>query len=267
MADSTALSVFIGHDSREAVVSEVAAYSIKKRTHTAVNLTFLKHKELRKAGYFHRPWLTDSDGNNVDLIDNKPFSTEFSHTRFLIPSLMKYKGWALFADNDMLFLSDIKNLFALCDDRYAVMVVKHNHIVKADYEKMDGRKQQGYYRKNWSSFVLWNCAHPSNHKITKGYVNLSKGCDLHSFKWLSDDLIGNLPITYNYINGISPKMPASSGSRPDVIHYTEGGPWFKNYRNTPYAQLWLDEYEDWQRSLNESYVTDIPTLAYEKEEL
>lgn len=264
---SEAYQVFIGWDTREQAVSEVAAHSIRKRTKIPVDITFLKHKELRKSGHFHRPWLVDSDGNTIDLIDNKPFSTEFSHTRFLVPSLMKYKGWALFADADMLFLSDIKDLFALCNEKYAAMVVKHNHIVKSDTEKMDGQKQQGYHRKNWSSFVLWNCAHPFNHKITKAYVNLSKGCDLHSFNWLPDDLIGNLPVTYNYINGVSPKMPASSGSRPDVIHYTEGGPWFPNYRDAPYAQLWLDEYEDFQRSLEGYFVSEIPTTAYERDEL
>lgn len=261
------VQVFLGWDAREQVASEIAAHSIKKRTKSNINVRFLKHKELRKSGHFHRPWLTDSEGQTIDLIDNKPFSTEFSHTRFLIPSLMKYQGWALCADADMLFLCDIKELFALCDDRYAVMVVKHSHIIKQDSEKMDGQKQQGYHRKNWSSFVLWNCSHPSNAKITKGYVNLSKGSDLHSFKWLSDDLIGNLPTTYNYINGISPKMPASTGYRPNVIHYTEGGPWFENYRNAPYAQLWLDEYEDFQRSLDGHFISDIPTTVYEKDEL
>lgn len=267
MADSGALSIYIGFDSREPAASEVASHSIRKRTKSPVEVKFLKHKELRKSGHFHRPWLTDSEGNNIDLIDNKVFSTEFSHTRFLVPALMKYQGWALFADADMLFLCDIKELFALCDNKYAVMVVKHDHKVRHDSEKMDGQKQQGYYRKNWSSFVLWNCAHPSNNRITKGYVNLSKGADLHAFSWLTDDLIGALPMTYNYISGISPKMPASSGSRPNVIHYTEGGPWHEKYRNAPYSQLWLDEYEDWQRSREDYFVTDVPTTAFEKDEL
>lgn len=259
------LTTFIGFDEREPAASEVAEYSIRKRTKYPVVIQHLKHKDLRKVGLFLRPWLTDArTGLRRDLIDGNPFSTEFSHTRFLIPELMGFKGWALFMDADMMFLSDIKKLFELCDDSKAVMCVKHNHHIKGDTIKMDGQVQQGYNRKNWSSFVLWNCGHEANKQLTKGFVNTAKGSDLHSFSWLANDQIGELPHTYNYISGVSPKLPLEMGARPHVIHYTEGGPWFSNCRNVPYAQFWLDEYEEYQANRDEHFVTNVPTMAYDK---
>lgn len=174
---------------------------------------------------------------------------------------MNFKGWALFMDSDMVFMSDIAKLLVLADEKYAVMCVKHNHIPPANSMKMDGREQLRYHRKNWSSFVLWNCSHPANKVVTKEYVGFAKGTDLHSFSWLADDLIGDLPKTYNFISGVSPKLVGM----PDVIHYTEGGPWFDECKEVPYAGTWIEEYEDLQA--NGKLITDIPSVAYEKAEV
>ena len=261
-------SLFIGHDGREAVASEVAAHSIVNRTDSDVRIIFLKHRELRKDGYFARPWLVDGPtGNFSDLIDGRPFSTEFSHTRFLVPALMGYKGWALFLDADMIFLSDVEDLFKLCNNKYAAMVVKHNHVVKSGSIKMDNREQLAYNRKNWSSFVLWNCGHPANKTLTPEKVNFMKGSDLHNFTWLTDSQIGSLPFTYNYISGVSPPLTEAKNHLPDVIHYTEGGPWFENCQDVPYAKLWLDEYEDYQRNRGDFFVCDVPTLKHDLKEI
>lgn len=208
---------------------------------------------------FARPWLIDGcTGNFTDMMDNRPFSTEFSHTRFLVPALMKFKGWALFMDADMIFLSDIDKLFALRDDKYALMCVKHIHVPNEQLAKMDGRLQLKYDRKNWSSFVLWNCGHPANQILTSDKVNCMKGSDLHAFRWLQDVHIGSLPFTYNYISGVSPKYSLPSHNRPDVIHYTEGGPWFEECKEVPYAPFWLNEYDDWQSNGNGNKVTSAP---------
>lgn len=182
-------------------------------------------------------------GNFRDLIDGKPFSTEFSHTRFLVPRLMKYKGWALFMDADMIFQTDIKKLISLADPQYAVMVVKHQHHIPREYTKMDGREQLKYHRKNWSSFILWNCEHPLNRQLTPEKVSFMQGLDLHTFSWLPDSAIGELPPTYNYISGVSPHSTAI-----DVLHFTDGGPWFETCKEVPYAQAWMDEYQDWHSS-------------------
>ena len=101
---------------------------------------------------------------------DKLASTEFTFTRFLIPHLCNYKGWALFCDSDVVFLENVDNLFALADDKYAVMCVQHDYTPKPGI-KMDGQVQTVYPRKNWSSVVLWNCGHPSNEKVTIDSVN------------------------------------------------------------------------------------------------
>lgn len=263
MPSDRTLHVYIGHDSREAVASDVAAHSLLKRTNSTVKIVYLKHRELRKAGMFNRPWLVESDtGNWKDLLDNKQFSTEFSHTRFLVPCLMKYKGWALFMDSDMIFLSDIQKLFEMVDDKYAVMCVKHNHKPPQMSMKMDGRQQLSYFRKNWSSFVLFNCSHPSNKSLTPEMVNYMKGADLHAFSWLKENEIGDLPPSYNFISGVSPKLPPERGNMPDVIHFTEGGPWFPECEHVPYAGMWTHEYEDWQQS-GHGGISEVPTTRYD----
>lgn len=238
---------FVGWDSRESVAADVCAHSIRRRSKHRPEIRYLKHRELRKSGAFFRPWAIEGvTGEFTDLIDGNHFSTEFSHTRFLVPFIMQYQGWALFMDSDMIFLSDIAKLFALADDRYAVMCVKHSHH-SIESMKMDERRQSNYFRKNWSSFVLWNCGHEANAHLTVECVNSMSGGDLHRFSWLKDEQIGSLPFTYNYIGKVSPKLPMEANGRPAVVHYTEGGPWFETCRNVPYAQWWLEEYEHWQQ--------------------
>lgn len=166
-------------------------------------------------------------------------------------------------DADMIFLSDIKKLFELRDDKYAVMCVKHAYPITKDKIKMDGRAQRFYNRKNWSSFVLWNCGHPANEDITPEKVNFLPGADLHAFCWLQDYQIGALPITYNYITGISPNLPPDRKGIPDVIHYTDGGPWFDECRDVTYAELWVEEFERWQRDGEGNKYCEIPSTRYE----
>lgn len=244
------LNIYIGFDSREAIASEVCASSIVRHTRHPVKITFLKHRVLRKAGLFQRPWLVNGEtGEWSDLLDGKPFSTEFSHTRFLVPQITGFKGWSLFMDADMIFRNDISKLFACRNDKYAIMCVKHNHEPQADRSKMDGRVQQKYFRKNWSSFVLWNSGHVANMLLTKEKVNYMKGRDLHAFAWLEDKDIGALSFNYNYISGISPVLP----DKPYVIHYTEGGPWFPECKDVAYADLWDEERQFWEDDGAPSY--------------
>lgn len=261
------LHIWIGYDGREAVASEVAAHSIRKRTQSPISIKYLKHRELRKSGLFARPWIVEaSTGEFRDLIDDKKFSTEFSHTRFLVPHLMSHKGWALFMDADMIFLSDVTRLFGYCDDRYAAMCVKHNHV-PAESAKMDGREQLRYHRKNWSSFVLWNCGHEANAFLTPEKVNYMRGSDLHSFSWLSDAQIGELPFSYNYISGVTPRNWSHDPRlMPDVIHFTNGGPWFEECQDVPYGGKWIEEYEDMQ-NYGETAYTNVRTTAFEPLEI
>lgn len=237
------IKAFIGWDAREDVAYQACKNSLYRNTSENVDVIALRHVELRRNGYFYRPWLTDArTGQRMDLIDGRPFSTEFSHTRFLVPALCDYEGWALFQDCDQLWLGDIKDLWGLRDDKYAVMCVKHNHN-PVEEEKMDGQIQTRYSRKNWSSFVLFNCAHPANRALTTDVVNRETGTWLHNFSWLKDGEIGELPFEYNWIEDITP----SHVIEPEVVHYTLGGPWFKEWQDVAYAKEWIDEY---RRTIN-----------------
>jgi lipopolysaccharide biosynthesis glycosyltransferase len=216
------MKIFIGWDSREEDAYKVCVHTIKKHASKDVEIVPLKRDELIKQGLYTR-----DEGGNV--------STEFAYTRFLTPHLTGYKGWALFIDCDFLFTRDVAELFSLADPQYAVMCVQHDYTPSAAI-KMDGQKQVAYPRKNWSSCVLWNCGHPANAIITPDIVNTETGAFLHRFQWLSDNLIGELPLEWNWLEGEYEKPDEI----PAVIHYTNGGAWFKECQDVDYAQEWLD---------------------------
>lgn len=230
------LPVFIGYDAREHEAYEVCRRSLVRRSSQALYIQKLSMDGLRQSGIYHRPQRANGNGF-VDLRDGKPFSTAFAFTRFLVPALMQYDGWALFCDCDFLFLSDIAGLFALSDDRYAAMCVKHQHD-PAEASKMNGVEQTRYRRKNWSSLVLWNCGHPANGWLTESAVNFKSGQHLHAFEWLKDSEIGELPVSWNWLSGVSAPL---EDRLPDAVHYTLGGPWFSECRDVPLADLWLEE--------------------------
>jgi len=229
------LPIWIGFDQREAEAADVCAASIRRRASKAVHIRMLDERALRYNGWYDRPWRVEN-GSRIDQRDQKPFSTDFAFTRFLVPALSLYAGWSLFCDGDFLFTADIAGLFALADERFAVQVVKHAHVPR-ETEKMDGQRQEKYHRKNWSSLILWNCSHPSNRFLTTHAVNYEPGQWLHAFGWLRDEEIGELPITWNWLAGVSEPIDEI----PCGIHYTTGGPWFENCQDVPYGKLWLNE--------------------------
>jgi lipopolysaccharide biosynthesis glycosyltransferase len=222
--------VYVGWDSREDIAYRVCRHSILKRSSVPVAVEPIIQSEMRERGLYTRP---------VDPLA----STEFTYTRFFVPYLMGYRGWALFCDCDFLFLADIADLFDLVDDRYAVMCVHHDHQPRENW-KMDGAVQTVYPRKNWSSLVLYNCSHPKNRVLTPELVNRETGSFLHRFQWLDDADIGAVPETWNWLEGWNEK-PESG--HPNAVHYTRGGPWFDAWRYVDYGSLWLDEERDLAR--------------------
>lgn len=234
---SEVLDIFIGYDGREHDAAEVCWKSLVRRSSLPVHVQFLKEPALRHVGFYDRPWHV-VDGQRVDVRDGKPFSTLFSFTRFLVPSLMQHSGVALFVDLDFLFTADISGLFALADPKKAVQLVKHEHVPN-EITKMDGQAQTKYWRKNWSSLILWNCGHPANARLTPREVNHQTGQWLHSFAWLDDEDIGEVPATWNHLAGVNPE-PAD-GVLPCGIHFTLGIPSMPGHHNAPYADLWRAE--------------------------
>lgn len=216
--------IFIGYDKREDIACKVCEYSIKKFSN--INTEFLDQDELRECNIYYRD------------IDNKG-STSFTFTRFLVPHLSNFINWSIFVDGDFIFTENVKNLQFEVDGSKAVYVVKHIHIPKNNI-KMDNQKQYIYPRKNWSSFILFNNSHPKVKLLTKEVVNNSTGEFLHQFKWLDDDEIGELNIKWNFLVNYYEKP----FEIPSAIHYTEGGPYFKNYTKCDFGDIWLLNYKE-----------------------
>jgi hypothetical protein len=213
------INAFIGYDPREAVAFSVLAHSIHARASEPVTVAPLMLSAL--GGVF---------GRKRDRLQ----STDFAFTRFLVPYLSGYAGWSIFMDCDMLMLDDVAKLWRLRDDRYAVMVVKHDHQPRESVKFLD-QPQTQYPKKNWSSVMLFNNARCT--ALAPEYVNRASGLDLHQFKWLeSDGLIGELPRRWNHLVGYY--QPSTDVS---LVHYTLGGPYFDEYRDCEYAVEWRRE--------------------------
>ena len=215
------IRVFIGFDTVETVSYHVLSHSIQARCSEPVSITPLMLTQL--SGLMTR------EHHNLQ-------STEFSFSRFLVPHLCDYQGWALFMDCDMLVLDDMADLWKLRDDNFAVQVVKHDHVPK-ETTKFLGQPQSKYEKKNWSSVMLFN-----NEKckaLTPDFVNTATGLELHRYQWLDGDhLIGDIPHRWNHLVGYDETVPVGEVSN---LHYTIGGPYFDDYKDTDYAAEWFAE--------------------------
>ena len=217
------LNFFIGYDSKEDIAYRVCKYSILNNTSFNVKIRSLKLYELIAKNMYTR---------SVDPLA----STEFTYSRFLIPALMNYNGWAIFCDCDFLFFDDVQKIIKELDPSKAVYCVQHDYTPKEKH-KMDGQKQTIYPRKNWSSFIVYNCSHESNKKLTVDLVNKESGSYLHQFKWLEDKEIGSLDERWNWLEGWTSNHNNNS---PYAVHYTRGGPWFEEWQDVEFAKDWID---------------------------
>lgn len=224
------IDVFIGYDIRDDKAFRVCETSLKKHATLSIRVHPLKEHELRRQGY-GRPYFVAANGQMLDAMDAKPFSTQFSFSRFLVPHLMGYADTvAVFCDADMLWRADIADLIDMCQGDKAVWCVQHKHDPKEQI-KMDGMEQTKYKRKNWSS--LFVCNPSRNTFLTPERVSELPGSYLHGFCWLKDEEFGSLPESWNWLAGASP-----SEIEPRVVHYTLGTPDFPGYENAPYAKEW-----------------------------
>ena len=228
------LKIFIGWDSREDIAYQVARFSLYNRASVPIDVQPIQQYEMRLRGIYTRP--ADMEG-----------STEFTLTRFLTPYLAGHKGLALFTDCDFLFQCDIKELFDLVRDHSAgkaITVVKHKYIPPESI-KMEGQVQHQYPRKNWSSMMVFNCAHSDCLRLTPDLINQAPPALLHQFMWTEESNIGHVPYTWNFLEGWYP----AKVDVPKIIHYTRGGPWLDDkfgWSNVDYAAEWIREKEEYQ---------------------
>ena len=255
-------TIFVGYDPREETAYQVLKYSALKHTSGPINIFPINQDKMRRIGLYRRAWKLGSstlpepkskeDIQHKDLFDEKPFATDFSFTRFLVPFLNRFEGWALYMDCDMFFRSDPLEIFKKFNDtKYAIYCVKHNYN-SHDKVKMYGNSQYQYSRKFWSSFVMYNCSHPSHNNLTIDDVNTKEGRWLHNFKWLADEDIGDLPEEWNWLDGYS-----SSKIDAKNVHFTRGGPWFRDKSWKPktnqdeiYSNEWINLKKDYLKEIS-----------------
>lgn len=189
------LKVFIGYDHRQPISLNVLASSIYPRSSKPVAIIPL-------------------------VLDQLPIKrqglTPFTFSRFLVPYLCNYEGWALFLDLDMIVLDDIAKLFAMADDKYAVMVSKND----LKFER--------------ASMMLFNCS--KNKILTPEYIE-TQGA-LHTINWVPDELVGDLPREWNHLVGYDPLR-----ENPKLVHYTQGVPAFQQTADSEHADKWFLEHQ------------------------
>lgn len=222
------IKIFVGYDGRQDYSQALKAgdnppYRVCKRSireyNNEVQIIPLKLSTLIELGVYYR---------EVDPLA----STEFTYSRFLVPFLSDYKGISIFCDSDFLWNCDVKELLEYYDESNAVSCVKHDYTPSENL-KMDGLQQAAYPRKNWSSLMMFNCAHKDCRNLSVENVNTLSAKYLHRMEWTSDDAIGELPLTYNFLEG-----DYKPEGNHKVIHYTNGGPWHKTW-NGSYRDNWL----------------------------
>src|SRR5688572_30347830 len=109
---SHAIPLYVGYDPREAATYHTFCQSVLERS--SVPVAFIP---------LHAPMLGNFDGQ-------RDGTNAFIYSRFLIPYLQNYRGWALFADGDMACIDDIAKLWALRSEHLfnkALCVVKHDY--------------------------------------------------------------------------------------------------------------------------------------------
>jgi lipopolysaccharide biosynthesis glycosyltransferase len=191
------MRVFIGYDHRQPVSYNVLQQSIFTNSSKPVSITALKLDQLP----LERQGLTP-----------------FTFSRFLVPWLCNYQGWALFLDIDILVKGDIAELFSHCNDDYAIMVSKNE------------------LRFEWASVMLFNCGHKANRVLTPKYVETADR--LHQISWCKEEVIGDFPREWNHLVGYDKRRDDAK-----LIHYTQGVPCFPETIESEYAEDWHNEHK------------------------
>ncbi len=224
MLDKIRLTV--GFDQREAVAFHTFSQSVLEKSSLPVQIMPLARQSLK--GYVE----AHTDGSN-----------DFIYSRFLTPYLHGFEGWTIYADGDMVCLADLAELWSLRDESKAVLVVKHDYQTVSRI-KYFGNCNEDYPRKNWSSLVLWNCAHPANRVLTADFVSRQSGAFLHRFSWLDDVQIGELPAVWNWLATEYPDNPQAK-----IVHFTLGTPCLNDYAKAPMSDLWHTSHSRSQQGL------------------
>ncbi len=245
--------VFIGYDDREHEAYLVAKHSLLKHATVPVQVHKLHHKDLREKGLFEREWLVDKTGQYIDQVDGKPFSTQFSHSRFLVPELWKSlddqekSPLVMFVDCDFVWTQDIAEMFDEMEKdlrrdptRIPAFCVKHDYNPTSTV-KMDNIVQVAYNMKLWTAMMVFNMDSPDTANLTVDYVNKATGREMHTFEWVtSKDSIGSIDEKWHYV----PNHSEEHTQNIAAVHFTELGPWFPHGTDCALSEFWWKAYGD-----------------------
>ena len=216
------MKIFIGFETEYPEAFEVCAESIRQYNPNHEIIPLVK-SELEEQGLYTRPYQGES--------------TEFAFTRFLVPALCEWKGYALFCDGDFMWRCDpqeIEDLVKQSSESPSVWVVKHPPFLTTPHEKMKGKANMSYPKKYWSSLMYFN--NDKCFSLTSDLVNSWSGKDLHEFAWAST--IGDLPAEYNAM------VNYYKFNSPKAVHFTDGGPWLDIHDDMLYSTEWLKHYKN-----------------------
>lgn len=161
------MKVFIGHDSRWDIATQVCAASVRETTPNA---------EVYRLIQSELPARTPHEAR-----------TEFSFLRFLIPWLCGYKGQALYIEQDMLVLDDLNKMAPA--GQWQVACVQHAYASKVK-------------RPNWSSVMLLSCDR-LRHWTVEAYQTAPRAY-LHELECVSE--FGALDQRWNVLDHVRPDM-------------------------------------------------------------
>ena len=219
------LKIFVGFDGEvEPVAYHTFCQSVIEKATIPVSFTPLALNTLNN--YME----THDDGSNA-----------FIYSRFLVPYLCGFQGYALYVDGDMLCRDDIDKLVDEIDPFAAVSVIKHDYKTKFPI-KYCGNKNEDYPKKNWSSVMFWDCGHIKNKRLTPEYIMTNTGSHLHRFEWLKNDftdLVGELPIEWNWL-----VSEYDYNADAKLVHFTIGTPCFHNFKDCDYADEWWQTFNN-----------------------
>ena len=108
------MKIFVGYEENHPEMFEVCKRSIE-RFSSLHQIIPLRKSALQAEGVYSRPYQGEA--------------TDFAFTRFLVPYLANYDGWALFCDGDFLWRCDPAELEKYEDDEHDVFVVKHPELI------------------------------------------------------------------------------------------------------------------------------------------
>lgn len=184
--------IFIGFDPRQCVSFNVCQFSILRRASKPISITpmVIETLPIGRAGL-----------------------TPFTYSRFLIPYLMGFKGWALWLDPDILVWEDPLRIFDYADPSKAVIVA------------------EGVKPFERAAVMLFNCSHPDNRALTPEAVEAAD--DLHRIGWTEP---GYFPHRWNHCVGYS-----EPSEDIGLIHYTMGVPAFAETRDCEHQEKWVAE--------------------------